>query len=181
MSRLNELLYQDEYYINIIDSVNFDAVAKRLASAYKKIANTVVTSWSDSTVGGNYVHVHMDTANGIVFIDHCDCPNGSERARVYGISDISMFTTDVSCVFSKHVPAVSVDLSDVVHTLRCIFTQPNVQSECMIDDKTFEKLSMYFFAGGCRDENLLQDISDSVWKDISGCISNYLVNSLSDK
>lgn len=44
MNRLNELLYQDEYYMNIMSSVNFDALAKRLASAYKKVANTVVTS-----------------------------------------------------------------------------------------------------------------------------------------
>ena len=73
MNRLNELLYQDEYYINIMSSDNFDAVAKRLASAYKKVANTVVTSWSDSTVGGNYLHVHMDTDHGIVFIDQYDC------------------------------------------------------------------------------------------------------------
>ena len=78
------------------------------------------------------------------------------------------------------MPAVSVDLVDVINTLKSIFTQPNVQRDCMIDDKTFDKLSMYF-AGDCRDENLLQDISDSAWKDISGCISNYLVNSLSDK
>ncbi len=180
MNRLNELLYQDEYYINIIDSVNFDAVARRLASAYTKVANTVVTSWSDSTMGGNYVHVHIDTNNGIVFIDHCDFSICDARSRVYRMADISIFTADVSCVLSKHVPAVSVDLVDVVDTLKSIFTQPNVQSECMIGDETFDKLAMYF-AGDCRDENLLKDISDSAWKDISGCISNYLVNSLSDK
>lgn len=180
MNRLNELLYQDEYYMNIMSAVNFDAVAKRLASAYKRVANTVVTSWSDSTVGGNYLHVHMDTDHGIVFIDQCDCPTCRERVKVYCVADIPIFTTDVSCVFSKHVPAVSVDLVDVINTLKSIFTQPNVQRDCMIDDKTFDKLSMYF-AGDCRDENLLQDISDSAWKDISRCISNYLVNSLSDK